>query len=349
MIDKEQLYKLYWKENKTTQEIGDILGVSKRAVNRYLHLYDIDIKPTGNYKNKEYHQVPHNKQYVVDDDLLTILYNEYKPIKEISETLGVCIQATKRRIKELGLERNKNKMMSREQYDPSNDELIVKLYKEGKSTTQIGYIVGLKHTAVNDHLRRNGVHPRTLSKSQFAYNNKNYPKELDSYETMYDLYIVNRMTKKDIGDMLNVSPSLIDRTLKKLGIRVRGNSEARKGLFIGSSAWNYKDGRTPLYVRLRTYFRLWQARDVTKRDHRMCQLCGSKKNLQVHHIVPFKDIFDDILSHNPSLDVVRDADRLYEIATNDEKLNDMSNLITYCKDCHLFKIHGYKKKIDYND
>ena len=349
MIDKEQLYKLYWEENKTTQEIGDILGVSKSTVNRYLHLYDIDIKPTGNYKNKEYHQVPYNKQYVKDDNLLTILYNEYKPIREISETLGVCERAVLRRVKELGLNREKNRMMSRKQYDSSNDELIVKLYNEGKSTTEIGKAIGVKHTAVSKHLKHNGIQPRSLSKAQFAYNNKTYPKGLDSYEDMYDLYVVNRMSKKDIGRMFGVEPSVIDRRLKFFGIHVRNNSEARKGVFTGASAGRYIDGRTPLYMRLRTYFRLWQAREVIKRDHRMCQLCGSKKNLQVHHIVPFKDIFNDILLRNPSLDVVRDADKLYEIATNDEKLNDMDNLITYCKECHLFKIHGYKKKIDDND
>ena len=30
----------------------------------------------------------------------------------------------------------------------------------------------------------------------------------------------------------------------------------------------------------------------------------------------------------------------------DKRINDDSNLITYCKDCHLYKIHGYKKHKD---
>ncbi len=30
-------------------------------------------------------------------------------------------------------------------------------------------------------------------------------------------------------------------------------------------------------------------------------------------------------------------------------MNDKDNLITYCKECHLFKVHGYKKQNDNED
>lgn len=55
-------------------------------------------------------------------------------------------------------------------------------------------------------------------------------------------------------------------------------------------------------------------------------------------------IFDTILSENPKLDPERDKEELYHIMINDERIKDLDNLITYCKDCHLHKIHGYKKK-----
>jgi len=35
---------------------------------------------------------------------------------------------------------------------------------------------------------------------------------------------------------------------------------------------------------------------------------------------------------------------LYKIIVNDERFLDEDNLITYCKECHLFKIHKYKKR-----
>ena len=53
--------------------------------------------------------------------------------------------------------------------------------------------------------------------------------------------------------------------------------------------------------------------------------------LHVHHIKPFKEIFNEILLENPSLDVQKNCEELYEIMTKDKRMNDMENLITYCK------------------
>ena len=71
-------------------------------------------------------------------------------------------------------------------------------------------------------------------------------------------------------------------------------------------------------------------------------MCGETHKLQVHHIKPFKDIFDKILSEHPELDVLNDKDELYEIMRKDERFNDIDNLVTYCKKCHLTIVHGYK-------
>ena len=43
------------------------------------------------------------------------------------------------------------------------------------------------------------------------------------------------------------------------------------------------------------------------------------------------------------IDVLKDKEELFEIMKQDKRINDNSNLITYCKECHLYKIHGYKK------
>ena len=342
-IEKDLLVQLYSEENKTIREIAKLLNVSSSTVRLRLHEYNIEVKPIGNYKNKVYNLVSPFKQYIKDDNKLKELYNSYIPISKIAKELGVGDKAVIRRVKELGLQRNFGKMMSRDLYDASHDEEIVRLYKEGKSSTELAKLFNLTHNAILNHLKRCGVKRRTLSESQFNYNSKDFPDELKSYESLYDLYIVNKLSKKDLSDMLNVSTHVIDRCLKEFNIPVRGGSEAKKGLFTGKDAGNYKDGRTPLYMRLRMYFRLWQIKETIKRDGHRCQLCGSKKRLHVHHIIPFKQIFEEILSEHPDLDPVDNADELYKIATHDERMNSIDNLITYCKECHLFKIHGYKK------
>lgn len=63
--------------------------------------------------------------------------------------------------------------------------------------------------------------------------------------------------------------------------------------------------------------------------------------MHVHHIRPFKDIFEEILSEHPEMDVRENEHELFDIMIADKRLNDPDNLITYCKECHLFKVHGY--------
>lgn len=69
----------------------------------------------------------------------------------------------------------------------------------------------------------------------------------------------------------------------------------------------------------------------------------------MHHKKPFKEIFYRILSEHPDLDPIKDINELYEIAIKDSELCDLDNLITYCQDCHLFKVHGYKKQLKADD
>ena len=194
-------------------------------------------------------------------------------------------------------------------------------------------------------MRKANKTSRSLSESQFAHNKKEYPEDLDNFEKLYDMYISNRMSKKDIGFQYNVAPAVVDSRLKKFGIKIRGVSETMRGRFIGENHPNWKGGRTGIYMRLREYFSVNQTPNVLKRDHYCCQLCNSKKKLQVHHIKPFKEIFDEILNEHPELDIIKNEHELYDIMRNDSRLNNYDNLITYCKECHLFKVHGYKKSI----
>jgi len=234
--------------------------------------------------------------------------------------------------------------MSTYESDKSKDDLIISLYNQGLSGPEISKMVGFTSATVLKHIKCSGViKTRSLSESQFSHNKKEYPSDLDDFEKLYDMYVTNKMSKKDIGVQYDVAPSVVDNRLKKFGIKVRGNSEARKGRFIGENHPNWKGGRTGLYMRLREYFRVNQIPEILKRDNYKCQLCGSKKKLQVHHIISFKELFEEILNEHPELNIIKNEQELYDIMRNDSRLNDLENLITYCKECHLFKVHGYKK------
>lgn len=55
---------------------------------------------------------------------------------------------------------------------------------------------------------------------------------------MYNLYIIQRKSKKDLGVIFNCDPGIFDTVLTKLGIPIRGNSEAKIGLYIGENSAN---------------------------------------------------------------------------------------------------------------
>lgn len=339
----ELIIDLYTKQNKTFKEISKIIGnISLSTVRRILIANDIKIKPKGNYPSKEYHFVSHLKQKVEDVEKLKKLFEKCIPINDIAKQLGVGRKAVDRKIKELGLVRPCS-MMSRKQYDDSKDNEIIELYNSGKSPNEISNIVGLSRCGVKNHLKHCGITFRDISSGLFSYNCKEFPNELNDYETLYDMYIVQRLSMKDIAETLNVAPSVVKRFLKMYNIHVRDSSESKFGLLKGESHPNWKGGRTKLYLRLREFFGIHQVKEVLKRDDYQCQLCGSKHKLQVHHIKQLKNIFEEILSEHRELNLKDDENELYDIIVNDKRFNDLNNLITYCKECHLYKVHKYKK------
>jgi len=226
------------------------------------------------------------------------------------------------------------------QYDGTNDELICQLYLDGFSTTQIGKQFQMSHLAVINHLKHCGLNRRTLSQSQWSYNQKEIPTEFSSYETMYDLYIIQRLSKKDLGSKFNCNPDVIDKVLQELNIPIRNNSESKLGLKTGENHPNWQGGITPLHLRLREFFRVNQAPKVLERDEYKCQICGKKGTLHVHHIKPFAQILKRIVEKHPELDVEKNINEFYDIAIHDTEFCDLNNLISYCKECH-YKVHGF--------
>lgn len=219
--------------------------------------------------------------------------------------------------------------------------MICQLYLDGFSSTEIGKEFGISHKTVLDHLRHCGITPRNSAESQWNYNQKKFPKELESYDLIYDLYITQQLSKKDLGKKFNCDPCVIDRVLTEFNIPIRNNPESKVGLITGDKHWNWKGGIAPLARRLREYFGVNQVLKVLQRDYYKCQKCGSKQNLHVHHILPFSKILQRILKENPHLDPINNVNELYNIAIKDSEFNSLDNLITYCKDCH-WEIHGYK-------
>ena len=81
----------------------------------------------------------------------------------------------------------------------------------------------------------------------------------------------------------------------------------------GENHWNWQGGITSENEKLRksVEYKDWQ-QSVYKKDHYQCQICGSKKEINAHHLSGWKEYPD--------------------------KRFDIDNGITLCKDCHI-KVH----------
>lgn len=222
----------------------------------------------------------------------------------------------------------------------SKDELIDFYITQKMSSVDISKKIGVSHRSVLNWLKYYEIPIRNLSESHYAKNRKEIPKEFSDYDTMYNLYVVKHYTKEQLGAIFDCAPHVIDRVLKNLGIHVRGSSEAKIGVQSGSSHHNWKGGISDLYSLCREYFQTNISPKIRERDNYTCQLCGLHSNLHVHHIISFSSILEDIIKENED---IKDKEELYKIIVNHPRFNDENNLITYCKNCHFYKIHKYKR------
>ena len=111
----------------------------------------------------------------------------------------------------------------------------------------------------------------------------------------------------------------------------------------GTIPWNYKGINDLREMSKEKLYKLWKS-NIMRRDFYTCQLCKSKKNLQVHHVnIPMKDIISLILDkHNVknfnSLDISEKRKLVNELV--EFHLNNVEG-ITLCKECHSY-IHKIK-------
>ena len=187
-----------------------------------------------------------------------------------------------------------------------------------------------------------------MQEAQWNSNNKEIPEELKDIDKLLKLYLNDKKSLKEIGQLLNCDPRVIKNFLLKNNIHIRNNSESKIGLMVGEKHPNWQGGITALSARCREFFNTNLAPLAKQRDKK-CQLCGSTEHLHAHHIISFSEIVRTICAEHPELDVQKDINELYDIITKDPRFLDIDNLITYCRDCHFYKIHKYNKSTSSED
>lgn len=321
---KEYFEEEYIKKGKTRNQLAEENNVTVATIKTHLYEKRI-IKPP-----------------LIDKEKLTELYvDEQKTMKEIAAEINHDRNAVSRALKKYGIQKQNNYV----QYDDALDDEWIDLYLTNQcSTSQIGEMYGVSHGTVKKHLLRSGIDIRSYSEAQRAFQGKQkLSSDLDDYDIMYNLYVTQKLDLKVIGERYSCTAKAVRDKLTSLKIPIRTLTETRLGRYTGEAHPNWKGGITKLSARLREYFNDWLAPMVRLRDNYQCQLCGCGSNLHVHHIKKFSDILHDVVSEHPEYDPTININELYEIAKNDQRFLNTDNLITYCRDCHLYKIHKFQR------
>lgn len=290
---------------------------------------------------KKLDKIYHQKEYLYEEHII-----KCKPIYQIAKENGVSGDTIRRSL----IHNNIDYWQTRykERLSDKEIEQICNMYcNQNMSANQIGIVLGITHRTVIRILQKQGIQTRSMSESQFNYHNKNISDLYNDSKWLNKMYWDEGKTSTEIAEELGVSPSTILRHMKKLGLNTKTNAEAKIGVMVGDKHPNWQGGITPLKFLLREYFYTNQVPIIAKRDGYTCQLCGETHTvLNVHHIRGFAEIVNEIIKEHPEFDVSTSDGRtsLYNIIVKDNRFLDENNLITFCKECHYFKIHEYKHK-----
>ena len=156
----------------------------------------------------------------------------------------------------------------------------------------------------------------------------------DKYGEILKLY-QSGLTAQFIGKNLDCSKGLILRILREKGIkrrkpapkkgRIPWNKNKSQIQTKGNKNPNWKDGRTPLIIKIRRCFEYKQwVKKVFSKDNYICKMCNHRgRDLQADH---YPKMFCEIITDNKI--------KSFEEALDCKELWSLENGRTLCKKCH---------------
>lgn len=181
---------------------------------------------------------------------------------------------------------------------------IIDIYLSGKSMPETAKYFNVSESTILNILKRCNIARRTV-------------KEGNSLKWKNDDFRNNQIEKRK-----NKPSGALGKTWKVDKIIKRPNNSGENNHF-------WKGGKTKLSLQIRNSveYSFWR-KQIFERDNYACQICGRKNKkgdkviIEVDHIYPFSKILDDF-------DITS-----IEEAISCEKLWDIENGRTLCRDCH---------------
>ncbi len=275
------------------------------------------------------------KKIIIDKETLYQLYVvEQKSLTEISEILNLNRRTVTINIEDYGF-KDSIKHNKRRRVDKTNnlEELKKQFYQDyicnDMTLEQLISKYGYTRYKTKQLLKEFGI---------VKQKNKTSDKRIyDDKELLYDLYVTQKKSIQLISAELNCSEETISRKLKIFGIQSRKNHVSKSNR--NKSYSNYK----MLLKKSRKKFNNELRVKRLKIDGFKCQCCGGTTKLEVHHIKTLQSMVDNTLQYFnikdlSNIDIIR---LIANIVQERYDYNDLGNLITVCKDCHI-KIHTNK-------
>jgi len=122
---------------------------------------------------------------------------------------------------------------------------------------------------------------------------------------------------------MTLKNNMIKRTVRKKSKRTRER---------------FYNNRNDLVLLIRTsdLYKKWR-QDVMREQGKKCQLCRSKKHVQVHHIIPLSQQVNEFLYRYGGLEGIEDAEDFLDLIEYYIDFWDIDNGILLCLDCHAME------------
>lgn len=220
-FDFDEVVKLNIEKRLNANEISEIIGVSTNLIRARAKELGIElITYRGNENNGRWIDVN-------VEDIKKLAAEDYsKP--EIAEKLGISYCVIDKRCKDNNIETRKKLKLGEHAYNYKiiDTEKLLELYNQGLTTTKIAEYFGTTGNLIRNRLYDLGL--KLNKKDQSGKNNPMYGVSLNGpangryiaipYDKLYELRVIKKMSKDNIGKEFGCSGRVVNRRLKEYGI-----------------------------------------------------------------------------------------------------------------------------------
>ena len=255
-LTKEELERLYWKEELPQAEIGEKLGIDASTVGCWMKKYGVPTRPSN-----------HKRKIHFSKTKLRELYWKRKlSLSKTAQVFGVTASTVQSRMKEYGIPRRKATMPKKQ-----TKRQLQKVKVVCASCGRVFEKCSCRVKERKNHFCSHKCHSWWDSLERIIEEKYNAPLK----ELLYVYYWGKNMRLEQMADVLETNAATLSKYMKRYGIALKPRQPPPDILYRGRS-W------------------IKQRERARKRDNYSCQKCGIKESklnreLLVHHIIPLRE------------------------------------------------------------